>query len=124
MGKNVIWQLVESRITTLRTVWCFYRNVEKDRHKPAKRSLLFPAICKQMLTFLPKTSLPQNNKLDYLARAMKLMQTLYKDTEADENQDNLSGLVSHGRMYCTGKGWCFFVYTLETHKFVMLEIES
>ena len=70
----------------------FRRSVEKER--PAKRVLLLPPICKELLTFLPTTSLVSTSKLDYFARAMKLMHNLFKDTESDDNQDNLGGLVS------------------------------
>ena len=62
--------------------------------------LLVPAICKEILLYVPGSSLEASSKLDYLARAVGVMHSLCKKLELEEDSgESLEGVVSSIILY-------------------------
>ena len=66
-----------------------------EKEPPRKRLLLVPAICKEILLYVPGSTLEASSKLDYLSRGVGIMHSLCKKLEVEEESgDNLEGVVS------------------------------
>lgn len=66
-----------------------------EKEAPRKRVLLVPAICKEVLLYVPGSTLEASSKLDYLSRGVGIMHSLCKKLEIEEDSgDSLEGVVS------------------------------
>ena len=71
-----------------------------EKEPSSKRMLLVPAICKEILLYVPGSSLEASSKLDYLARAVGVMHSLCKKLELEEDSgESLEGVVSSIILY-------------------------
>jgi hypothetical protein len=65
-----------------------------EKEQTSKRVLLVPAICKQLLLYIPGSSLEEKSKAEHLAGTMVVMHTLCKKLEIDDAGECLEGVVS------------------------------
>ncbi len=69
-----------------------FRTMEKE--PSSKQVLLVPAICKELLSYIPGSSLDANTKVEHLARTMVTMYSLCKKLQRDDAGESLEGVVS------------------------------
>ncbi|XP_028406963.1 uncharacterized protein LOC114529377 isoform X2 [Dendronephthya gigantea] len=63
-----------------------------DKEQSSKQVLLVPAICKELLSYIPGSSLEESTKMNHLSRAMITMHGLCKKLENEDSGESLEGV--------------------------------